>query len=148
MSPILPHTKVTRPFIGALVTAAALSCYAHASWAGPHNCTAESSAVFNQALSTHRAVLNEVLASKRRGRWHPDGTYRSPFFSHSARVLRDIKSMLILRNSDEGALLRPFRLLLATRLPDGERLPKTLRRRETARVRTSVQAYIACQRAD
>ncbi len=109
------------------------------------NCTIEASAVFNQALSTHRAVLVEVLAAKRRGRWQPDGTFRAPFFSRNARTLRDIRHLLTRDDIDESALLKTFRRLLNTSLPQGVTLPRALRMDERERFQESVDAYVSCR---
>jgi hypothetical protein len=108
------------------------------------HCVVEASAVFNQALSTHRAVLFEVLAGKRRGRWQPDGTFRAAFLSQNARALRDIRNLLSREDRDETGLLQAFRRLLKTKLPRGVYLPKAVRDDETAKFHDSVRAYLSC----
>lgn len=109
-------------------------------------CSAEASHVFNQALSTHRVVLFEVLAGKRSGRWQPDGTFRTGFLSQNARVLRDIRNLLGREDQGEVALLQSFRRLLQTRLPPGVHLPKAVRAYETAKFHDTVRAYLSCLR--
>ncbi len=109
------------------------------------NCFTEASAVFNQALSTHRTVLFEVLAGKRRGRWQPDGTFRDAFLSRNARALRDIRNLLSRDDWEETALLESFHRLLNTRLPQGVYLPKSVRATETAKFHKRVRRYVSCR---
>lgn len=145
MNRILSRILNCRPFGTVLLAMALHAPFVPLAQSQVDNCSTEASAVFNQALSTHRTVLSEVLAAKRRGHWQPDGTLRITFFSRNAKALRDIRELLTRDDSDEIALLQPFHRLLNTRLPQGVSLSKALRAKETTRFQESVRAYVSCQ---
>lgn len=108
-------------------------------------CSPEAEVVFNQAVSTYRAVLVEVLGAERRGRWRPSGTFRQGFFRQNARALRDIRVLLNRQDTNQATLLKPFGRLVNVRLPTGVTLPHAVRRGESARFRRSVRDYFACR---
>jgi hypothetical protein len=140
LTPVVHHLRKAAILV---MLSAAPTSHAHGQ---VETCSQQATAVFNQAISTYRTVLLEVLAAERSGRWRPTGTFRHTFFRQNARALSDIRTLLSRQDADEASLLRPFRRLVHVGLPRGARLSNTARRGETLRFQLVARDYLACRR--
>lgn len=86
--------------------------------------------VFNQALSTVRAVITGALRARSQGTWRPDGSFKGPFLARSGDSLRRIREELSQATVSKAVLLSAFDDIFNVRFPEGLRTVSRIKRSE------------------
>lgn len=107
-------------------------------------------AVFNQALSTVRAVITGALKARAQGSWRPDGSFKGPFLAQSGASLRRIREELSQVTVSKTVLLDAFDDIFDVRFPKGlealARVKRSERRKFIATLDTLPNVSTSCAR--